>query len=537
MAELRAALDGALAGHGQLGMLVGEPGIGKTRTAQELAVLAEQRGTQVLWGRCYDGEGAPPYWPWIQPIRAYVQQASAEQLTAEMGPGAADIAKILAEIRVKLPDLETPAVLEPEAARFRLFDSITSFLKNAAQSQPLMLVLDDLQWADRSSLLLLEFLVQEIGASRLLLVGAYRDVEVSRRHPLFQTLGALVREQLFHRLQLDGLTRQEVGDFVEGNAGITLTLEAAGVIHKRTDGNPFFVGEVTREGTLDNITADPGWASIIPEGVRDAIGARLNRLSDQCNQLLSTASIIGREFEFRLLNPLMDDIPEDQLLAAIDEAMGSHLIGEVPGRTECYQFTHALFQETLAEELSSTRKVRLHGRIAEALELLYGTDAEAHAAELAHHFAEAQTVLGTDRLVHYSLLAGERALAGFAFEEALAQFERGLVSRGIILTGSQPAPDLEAAALLFGLGCAQLATVERQSLSEAVGCLRRAFDYYAEAGEMERAVAVAQHPLPFATGMLKGAAQLVHRALEVVQPGSHDEGRLLSQYTWAVYFE
>ena len=143
----------------------------------------------------------------MQAIRAYVQQAGAEQLTAELGSGAADIAEIVPEVRGKLPGLETPRGLEPGQAGFRLFDSITTFLKNAAQRQPLMLVLDDLHWADRSSLLLLEFLAREIGTSRLLRVCSYRDAEVSRRHPWSQTLGALVREQLFHRVQLDGLTQ------------------------------------------------------------------------------------------------------------------------------------------------------------------------------------------------------------------------------------------------------------------------------------------------------------------------------------------
>ena len=162
MAELTAALEDALSGQGRLVMLVGEPGIGKTRTAQELASRAEAHGAQVLWGRCVDAEGAPPYWPWIQPLRAYIQHAGAERLRTEMGPGSADIAEIISDLRVKLPDLETRAALEPEQARFRLFDSITTFLKNAAQFQPIVLVLDDLHWADRSSMLLLEFLAREM---------------------------------------------------------------------------------------------------------------------------------------------------------------------------------------------------------------------------------------------------------------------------------------------------------------------------------------------------------------------------------------
>ena len=540
MAELRAALDDALGGRGRLVMLAGEPGIGKTRTAQELAVPAEQRGTQVFWGWCYEGEGAPPYWPWVRPMRAYVQQTAAEQLTSEMGPGAADLAEIVAEVRGKLPDLETPPLLEPEPARFRLFDSITTFLKNAAQRQPLMLVLDDLHWADRSSLLLLEFLAREIGNSQLLLVGSYRDVEVSRRHPLSQTLGALVREQLFHWVKLDALTRQEVGELVEGSARITLTLEAAELIHKRTDGNPFFVGEIARQVTLGNITEDEDWTGIIPEGVRDAIRRRLSRLSDQYNQMLTAASVIGQGCEFRLLSSLIrgpaiagteiGSMAEDQLLAAMDEAVGAHLIEELPHFVGRYQFTHALVRETLLEELSTTRRMRLHARIAQALEELYVEGAEARAAELAHHYFEAQIELGTDKLARYSLMAGEQALASYANEDALAHFERGLVPRDISLSGTEAASDEEAAALLFGLARARAATVVEQQLVEAFALLLRAFEFYASAGYVALAVAAAEFPIAPTAARMPGVAELMVRALALVPPESHEAGRLLSRY-------
>jgi predicted ATPase len=160
MGKLKEVLEDAISGQGRLLMLVGEPGIGKTHTAQELAAHAETRGAHVLWGWCYEEEGAPPFWPWLQPIRAYIQQRDVKQLKSEMGPGAADIAEVISEVRGKLPGLEPPLVLQPDQARFRLFDSITTFLKNAATSQPLMLVLDDLHWADKPSLLLLQFLAR-----------------------------------------------------------------------------------------------------------------------------------------------------------------------------------------------------------------------------------------------------------------------------------------------------------------------------------------------------------------------------------------
>jgi len=198
MAELQGALQDAISGRGRLVMLVGEPGIGKTRTAQQLASVAGQRGVRVLMGRCHEAQGAPPYWPWVQIIRSYVGECDVEQLRSQMGAGAADIAEVVPELKEHLTDLQVPPALEPQQARFRLFDSITTFLKRASETQPLVLVLDNLHWADRPSLLLLEFLVQEMVECHLLIVGTYRDTELALRDPLTQTLGELVRQPSFH---------------------------------------------------------------------------------------------------------------------------------------------------------------------------------------------------------------------------------------------------------------------------------------------------------------------------------------------------
>src|ERR687895_2471223 len=287
MGRLKAILENTLSGQGQLLMLVGEPGIGKTRTAQELAARAEQRGARVLWGWCYEEEGAPPFWPWLQPIRSYIQQRDVEQLQSEMGPGAADIAEIISEVRDKLPGLEPPPALPPEQARFRLFDSITTFLKNAAQSQPLMLVLDDLHWGDKPSLLLLQFLAQQLGQSHLLVVGCYRDVEVSRQHPLSETLAQLSRLPLFQRKLLQGLSQEDTRRFIEATAGIRPPQSLAATIYNHTEGNPLFVKEVVRFlSERRELVAEEkeGPQDIrIPEGVREVIGQRLNRLSEACH--------------------------------------------------------------------------------------------------------------------------------------------------------------------------------------------------------------------------------------------------------------
>ena len=216
-----------LAGQSQGGvvLIAGEPGIGKTRIAEELAWFARERGAQVLWGRCWEGEGAPAFWPWVQVVRAYVHDQDPRALLTDLGPGAAEIAELVPAVRERLPGLPPAPPLEPDAARFRLFDSLTVFLKNAATRQPLVLSLDDLHWADQPSLRLLQFLAGELRRSRLLVLGTYRDHEVGRSHPLTQTLAALAREPGSQRIHLAGLAEPEVAQFIQRMAGVNAELE------------------------------------------------------------------------------------------------------------------------------------------------------------------------------------------------------------------------------------------------------------------------------------------------------------------------
>ncbi len=526
LAVLAAALDDALSGRGQMVMLAGEPGIGKTRLAQELASRAESLGAQVMWGWCYEHAGAPPYWPYAQPIRAYIESADAQQLSSQMGPGGVAIAEIIPELRAKLPDLGQPIAAEPEQARFRLFDSVSTFLKNLAQSQPLLFVVDDLHWADSSSLLMLEFLVREIAASPVLILGTYRDVEVTATHPLSQTLGNLVRERHYRRVQLGGLTQQEVGEFVEGHKGVNLSGDILETIHSRTEGNPLFVNEVVELIDPEQMAENTAWANIIPEGVRDAIGSRLSRLSPSCNQFLGTASVIGREFDFSLLRTLDSDTGADGLLAALDEALEAKVIEELPGSVGRYQFGHALIQHSLYGELSSVRRLQAHASIGEALEQMHGSNLAEHAAELTRHFAEAQSLLGPKKLSRYSLMAGERALASYAYEDALTHLQRGLAARDVSLPRIDAAADDETAALLFGLAQAQSALQN----GEAMLNLKSAFDFYADSGNVDRVVEIVSFP-DYGTGTRSaGMGDMIRRALEMVPSDSYEAGRLLPRF-------
>jgi DNA-binding CsgD family transcriptional regulator len=546
MAELSRALEDAIAGRGRVVMLAGEPGIGKTRTAEELASIAEQRGVLTLWGRCYEEQGAPPYWPWVQPIRAYLQAASAERLLSEAGAGAADIAEIVPDMQgiVGATSLQPPPDLPPEQARFRLFDSVTTFLKNASQNQPLLLVLDDLHWADRPSLLMLEFAAQEVEDSRLVVLGTYRDVEVSRGHPLSQTLAQLARQRSFQRIHLGSLERESIDRLMVNLSGAAPSDEITQAIYEHTEGNPFFITEIARYLAHENeLTPDRlrkrTWDLGIPEGVRDVIGRRLDHLSEGCNQALTLASVIGREFDLRQLAALMENVSEDALLELLEEALDAHIIREAAGSLEGYQFTHALIQETLLDELSAARRVRLHARIASALEELYGPAADEHAAALARHFAEAETVLGGEKLVRYSIMAGEQALAVYAYEDALDHFQRALDAREgqAPSTRSEPAEgtesgqgmDAEAAAILAGLGHALVALGQHE---QAAANLQHAFAYYAEVRDVARAVAAVEYPHNLWLNRLM--KDTLAQALDLVPAGSLQSARLLCSYGLSV---
>jgi class 3 adenylate cyclase len=472
MDELRAGLEDALSGRGRLIMLVGEPGIGKTRTSEEFATYASLRNTQALWGRCYEGEGAPAYWPWVQVIRSYVHNRDAKELMSEMGPGAADIAQVVSEVRERLPGLPTPPALEPEQARFRLFDSTTTFLKNAGSRQPIVIVLDDLHWADKPSLLLLQFLARELRGARLMVLGTYRDVELRRQHPLAQTLGELNRQGLSQRILLRGLSERDVARFIEITSGITPPQALVDAVYRETEGNPFFVNEIVRllvaDGRLERPEEVKSWSVTIPQGVREVVGRRLDHLSEACNRVLTVASVIGREFGLDALERVIvrqaqhERLTGDRLLEALEEAIGARVIAELPRAAGRYSFTHALIWETLYEELSTTRRVRLHRQIGEVLEGLYAANPEPHLPELAHHFFEGAQAGDVDKAIDYATRAGERATSLMAYEDAARHYETALQALDV----RDKKDEAQRCELLLALGEARNRAGDRERAKE-----------------------------------------------------------------------
>jgi class 3 adenylate cyclase/DNA-binding CsgD family transcriptional regulator len=423
---LRSAFEQACAGHGRIVMLAGEPGIGKTRTAQELANHAAQREAMVVWGRCPEESGAPPYWPWVQIIRAALQDADPDFL-AGLGAAAADIADIVPEIRERIPELEPSAPLgDPAEARFRMFESIRQFLAGLGGRRTLLMLLDDLHWADAPSLRLLEFLAPELARSRILLVGTYRATELSRRHPLSNTLGALARAPHFARLNLAGLNDEEVQAFIAGE-GATVPPGLATTLHDQTEGNPLFLREIVRfleqRGALgaDGVSTA---AVRIPEGVTEVIGRRLNLLSAGCNEVLALAAVIGRDFACEVLQRAAAPLSEDMILEALDEAVAAHVVEEVA--PERYRFTHNLIRMTLYDELRIARRRQFHRAVGNAVEAVHRTDLDPYLPELARHFQAAGGDTEAEKAIDYAVRAGRRADALLAFEDAVQFFQTAL---------------------------------------------------------------------------------------------------------------
>ena len=424
---VRVLLGEAFDGRGHLVLLAGEPGIGKSRFADEVAAEAREEGATVLWGRCWEAGGAPAYWPWTQALRPLVRVLPPDQLQFALGESASDVAEILPELAQVLSELPpaTPG-RDPETARFRLFDAIACLLRSAARAKPLVLVLDDIHVADTPSLLLLEFVAGELQEARMLVLAAYRDTELTEGHPLTRTLSGLLRHPVA-RFALGGLSEREVERLIELTTGDAPGTGLVAAVREKTEGNPLFVGEVIRLLTGEELLDRPPglWRLAVPASIREVIVRRLSRLSEETNQVLALAAVLGREFDVEALEALHGR-PRGELLDALGDAISAGVVIEVPSGIGRLRFSHALVRDTLYEELSIARRVRLHREAGEALEHRYAGDLDPHLAELAHHFTQAAPGGAPGKAVGYAHRAGDRAVRLLAYEEAVRLFDLAL---------------------------------------------------------------------------------------------------------------
>jgi len=474
LSQLKTAFDNAMSGVGSLAMVVGEPGIGKTAFCEQLATYVALRGGRTLVGHCYEeGSLSLPYLAFVEAMRSYVLARPPEELKTELGSGATEVARIVSEVRERV-QVEPKPSGDPEDDRWRLLQAITTFLRNASSTQPVLLVLEDLHWSDRGTLDLLVHLATNLQGARLLIVGTYRDIEVDRAHPLSATLAELRRAGEYVRVLLRGLTLDGVQRMLSGIAGQEALWGLAEAVHRQTEGNPLFVQEVVRylveeghikyEGGLWQTTGDTPLEMSIPEGLRDVIGRRLSRLSPECNRLLSIAAVIGRDFALETLRQV-SEMEEGPLVDALEEALKVGVLEEQSrGGLVRYRFAHAFFRQTLYEEMIAPRRIRLHQQVARALEGQYAQRLEEHAAEMAEHFSYSSDPADLAKAVEYGEMAAKRAMAVYSYGEAVRILERAIDVQEVL----DPQDKTKRCDLLLALGEALVSAGKPQRAYEDV---------------------------------------------------------------------
>ncbi len=422
---LHAFVDGAARGEGGVVFLAGEAGIGKTRLGEETAAYAALRGARVLRGRSYQGQGAVPYAPWIEMLREFVREAPRELLYKVSGTYAADLGKLVPELLEKVGPAPTPTLGHPDQERLRLFEAVKELCLLLSQETPLLLFLDDLNWADPSSLELLHYVARRASGSFLLILGAYRDVEVMEGSVLSQLLFDLNRERLLDQVSLPRLPPLHVAEMMAASMGEEEISEAfRDLVFAKTGGNPFFVEEVLRSLVEEGVVFRAGdrWdrrpiAEIrIPSSVRAVVRQRLDRLDERCNRILALAAVQGGEFDYEVLKRV-SLVEEDDLLTSLEDALRARLIREraLAPRRSVFAFADAQVRDVLYDGLSLIRRRQYHAKTARALEEFPQGEEGERVALLAYHYVRAGDVA---KALDYALQAGEAAARVYAYEEA-----------------------------------------------------------------------------------------------------------------------
>ena len=431
LTSIEAALDGALSGRGRIVLVSGDPGIGKSRLLAEAERMARERDVPVVWGRSPEAEGAPPFWPWRQVLRAVDDNAPAGT-TRDRDRSA--LAYRIAPDLANHDDVDAGGAELQAAERFGVFESVAELLRGAASTAGLVVLLDDLHWADAASLRLLEHVAHDWAGTRALLIAAHRPAGGDRDAPLRETLAVLARVEGITRIELQGFTPEETAARLADVTGRSFAPESVASLQRRTNGNPFFISEF---GHLLDDAAHDGFDTErdVPPSVRDVIARRVRRMSPRTQDVLEVAAIIGAQPAPALASAVLGmHVPD--VLESFDEAAGDGLLTRDPA-TSAYTFSHALLRDALYTDVPMAERMRVHARVAEHLEQAAGLDALSNLSEIAHHWLRAMPAGHADSAARSAAAAAEADMGQLAYEEAARLFEAAARAAAQSATGGE----------------------------------------------------------------------------------------------------
>jgi DNA-binding SARP family transcriptional activator/tetratricopeptide (TPR) repeat protein/ABC-type cobalamin/Fe3+-siderophores transport system ATPase subunit len=519
---------------GRLVLLAGDAGIGKTTLIADVARRVHEEGAIVLAGRS-PRETVVAYQPILEALRHWALNTSVSDLRAAAREYGAELARLIPELRRRAPDLPPPAD-EPDTERYRLFEAVVGLMTELSRSTPVLLVLDDLQWADRPTLLLLRHLARATSPARVLILGAYRSTE--RGDTFNSALTEMMRERLATQLEIQGLSEADTAELVALRAGERPSRSFAHALYEETEGNPFFVEEIVRHLLEGGVRAGSATASELqsfglPEGVKQVIAWRLSRLEPSAIELLRVASVIGRDVDAALLERVVLQA-EEEFLGALEEALAAGLLVEADDRPGAYLFSHALIRETLYEGMSVPRRARIHKRVGEAIEATQGRRQGRYLPELAYHFTRAVADdQDAEEAITYALRAAEQATTMLAHEEAAEHYARALD----VLARFQPEATARRCELLVALGEARVRGGERAQGSTAFREAAALAEQLGDGDLLARAAIGASRRYVQPPGVVDSELiAMIERALELQPDRTLVRVRLLSCLCGALYY-
>ncbi len=485
LTKLKSAFDDAMKGRSLMVALEGEGGSGKTRLAAELAVYAQKKQPAVLRGRASDDK--LPYAPWVGVCREYIGRVPGEWLRKMLGTSLPEFARLVPDIAAKVGTIPPSSPLGEQQDRVRLFEAVTRFLIAVShQASGLLIILDDMHWADQASIDLLEYFVRGAGDSRVLVVCCYGS-EAGPDAPLYKVLMKLNKDRLLETVPVKNLSEEETGELMEQIFGErTVSAEFVNLTHQRTGGNPFFVEEVLRalveDGTV--FKTEKGWDRkpvhelSVPKSVKTALKSRLAKLDPDTLNILQWAAVMGSEFDYAVLQEV-SQVNEETLIQKLEQLISLNLVSEIPHQRSKFRFADDRIRELLLDDLIQIKRARYHLKLAEAIEKVSSKNLGEKVELLALHFSESGD---TERTVKYSVLAGDRNRAIHAYESAVKNYKRALE-----LLELEGGKELEKAEMLEKLGAVYYSTGK---LTESTNCFQRALGIYEKAKDRKGAARV-----------------------------------------------